>query len=692
MKFKKIFKYVVSLSTLFTLFVLTSRYSYSWFGKDNQVTFENDIGTTQANYYESGDGSKEHPFIISNGRHFYNLAWLQYLGTYNTTKNEDGSLKQYYFELKNDIDLSNYVLPPVGSEEYPFISNFDAKNYTIKNLTISNVIDTGYIENYPSIVNKDTFNSKSAIVGVFGVVGSYTSDSTTTYDSSINEVKNLYLDNLTIRTKKDNLLVGIFAGYVNGTIDNCGVHYAKIEMDGKTSKISKFSAVSEYTLIGSYNKDNYKWDEDPDSSSSSGDAGYGTSTNIRALHTELTNFGFTDSDGNGIVKAGYAMPFQADSSSSIISSSGTTTINSKTVTNASTVAVNSSTTNIGYYVGGTINSSYDSTATIKVMKDHYSTTDIKVDYDNIQVSSNSDVTTVPDRVKTYLSKSISDDIKQGDSVIKLTTPNLLYDTMGKDNGYYLIPGKTENGKYTGGKVGDYEGNIYIPNNCIWVAPLKAGTFEFVAVNENTGTSYLAIWKLKRSTPKDYSSSLSTPSYNQRDNFGNYPSADFVGMGVSSYSSTGKKTYTAYYYGTPVSQDDIDNGVEFAVTLYGNPIIKNPVYITYMDIGSDGGGSGTDTDSKTAITSFDFVTKESDGSLTKIKTYNSTSGEYEENSSYSKSNITFKISDTTSDTSILAFRRIDQTTNGVLYYQSVTNIVTPSGKGYKKETSNEDCNS
>ena len=53
-------------------------------------------GTVEDAYYASGTGTENDPFIITRPRHLYNLAWLQLLGYYNKTGQED---HQFYFEL-----------------------------------------------------------------------------------------------------------------------------------------------------------------------------------------------------------------------------------------------------------------------------------------------------------------------------------------------------------------------------------------------------------------------------------------------------------------------------------------------------------------------------------------------------------------------------------------------------------------
>lgn len=673
--------------------------SLAWFATPaTSATVTGMEGEATGSYFESGVGTESDPYIIANAKQLYYFAWLQDMGFFNaattTVTSEDGSTKPKiqttYFKIKDGlttIDASAYTLPPVGIEKYPFVGNFDANNCTITGLTISNKIGTGYIEEdkYPTLLDtantrltKDEFNSTSqaSIVGFFGIIGQYNSIPSATYDSDANEVKNLYLDEITIKTTdKSNLLIGIFAGYANGLIDNCGVHYAKFDINRATSKIDGFNKVSEYSLIGSYNKTKFKW-ETTSGGSSGGDAGYGTSTNIRSLHTFLTKFSLTTDGSDGVIKSGMAIPFQPDSNVSISEKSGTIAVGGRTVTNASTIATNSSATNIGYYVGGDT-SSFDSATSMRILKDHYNSSNIN--FDNIQVSSsNSDVTSVPDRVKTYLKNVVSGDTLQGYSVLRMSTANNLGITMLRDTGYYGIES---------GKVGSYQGNILVPNNCIWVAPQQAGTFEFVCTTENTSASYIYIWKLKRSDPGNYSSSLSTPDLDkQAFKFGGDSSIEAVGMTLYGASNP----YKSYYYGTPINQDDIDDGVEFAITF---AMGSSALYIVYIDIGSDSGSSsGETTTTRTLNTTFDWVTKENNA-LTKIK--NADGSEIVGNT-YNKSEVFFEIGDTEISRTFSWRRTTVDGETLVLYYEQYTpttatavmSAVGKSGKSNKAE--NGDC--
>lgn len=312
---------LVSLSTFLTMF---SNATLSWFMTKDQVSFNDEaFGKGLANYFESGDGSEESPYVISNSTHFYNFAWLQYLGQFNKDEDGDGNIDQKYFKLKNDINMKGFILPPVGTEENPFVGNFNGQNYIINNLTVSNSYDDLKTSRHPSTVNASNYVQMN-IVGTFGIIGQY--NTTLSYTSSINSVSNFYLENVSILTDSTNLLVGIFAGYANGVISNCGVHSSNVKVKSGTSYItdstlSKYndSKVSKYTLLGAYNSNDYKREDQE----GSGDAGYGTSIDIRSLYDKLsTNSSFIEGT-TMVFPKGYAVPIKFDNDSDIIPGSGT---------------------------------------------------------------------------------------------------------------------------------------------------------------------------------------------------------------------------------------------------------------------------------------------------------------------------------------------------------------------------------
>lgn len=276
---KKISLFLGVLFLDLTAFLISSTcVSLSWFNKGFNVKFDNQTGKSLANYFASGDGTKDNPYTITESIHFYNFAWLQYLGEFNKNATGTDSINQKYFRLDKDINMSDIVVPPVGTVTYPFVGNFDGNDKTINNLTVSNTFND-FGAKHPSVVNAENFETIN-IVGTFGVVGNLSTNFK--YDTTINEVAKLYLDNVTLRTNTPNLLVGIFAGYVNGNINNCGVHYSKIEIANKTQYyltndetvngyINK--NISNYTLLGAYNNASYYWDGEPGFSEGGNDFG-----------------------------------------------------------------------------------------------------------------------------------------------------------------------------------------------------------------------------------------------------------------------------------------------------------------------------------------------------------------------------------------------------------------------------------
>lgn len=296
--FLKTFTITIILSLLGCITGIT----YAWFSQANKVELDTIYkGTSAGAYFAYGDGSKDSPFGINEPRHLYNLAWLQYLGQFNNDTDDDNKIdSQYYFELDSDIDMNNLVLPPIGTEENPFIGNFNGKEYTISNLIISNSIDSDNITNYPYIVNSSEFNNdKPEVIGFFGVVG-YLPDDETNYSLSsitetsgtdttetpVNQVQNLYLNNITVKNTSSQLLAGFLAGYVNGSMTDCGVHYCNFDIASGTTNISNLStSVSKYSYVGAINTNKYKIDGDTSGGGQEDD--FGGSVDMLSINRRL---------------------------------------------------------------------------------------------------------------------------------------------------------------------------------------------------------------------------------------------------------------------------------------------------------------------------------------------------------------------------------------------------------------------
>lgn len=207
--------------------------SIAWFGNDStDHEFEAHM---LMGYFKSGTGISTDPYIISQPKHFYNLAWLQNIGAFQGTTP--------YFQIDPDaengiLDMAGYLkgeenytgaIPPIGNSTYPFVGVIDGGGVTIKNLWVSTDAADWY-EN-PG-VNYSVGND----VGLFGKIGPGS------------DIKNFYLENIEVTTtvEDENATLGIVAGYVDGNISNIGVIGAKLSFKSGTS----VTVASEYSLIG----------------------------------------------------------------------------------------------------------------------------------------------------------------------------------------------------------------------------------------------------------------------------------------------------------------------------------------------------------------------------------------------------------------------------------------------------------
>lgn len=272
---KKRFAVAIAMAICFLFVTIFDTFSFAWMS-DNGMSSPIDItSNVHKAYFASGDGTKNlikdedgeiisGPFEIANPVQFYYFAWLQYLGFFNEA-NENGVVDTIYFRLSADLDMHyidedgntvKYVLPPIGTSNMPFLGNFDGEGHTITDLTVENQYDSLF--EAPEGTDKDTFKSYAEIIGCFGVVGELTEGSYN-YDTQANEVKNLILKDVTIKTQTNNALVGFVAGYVNGIVDCVGVVGATVDIKADTKPLSYTDNISDYSLIG-FCTPNYKND------------------------------------------------------------------------------------------------------------------------------------------------------------------------------------------------------------------------------------------------------------------------------------------------------------------------------------------------------------------------------------------------------------------------------------------------
>lgn len=300
-------KLILSLGALFISIVFIFCTSFSWFIDDNTKKTTID-GSTPTAYYKSGDGSKDNPYIIAKPIHLYNFAWLQYMGTYNKT-DSDGNLIQTYFKIESEdtdesgnavLDMSNTkysVLPPIGTEKNPFVGNFDGNNTIVKGLTTSS--NSSDFKTMPATVNSTDYNTTNQVhlLGFFGYIGEPSTDYTG-YETSINTVSNLYIDNYTVKnTNTSNVLVGLLAGYANAQINNSGVISAQFDLISGTTSYSNYEKISKYTLVGDYNEENFNWSGKPDSGSGQGND-WGGSIDIASFAKRINYIAKSENSGN----------------------------------------------------------------------------------------------------------------------------------------------------------------------------------------------------------------------------------------------------------------------------------------------------------------------------------------------------------------------------------------------------------
>ena len=643
-------RFIMIITTIVVCLVFVVTMSYAWFTESNTKKTTID-GSTPTAYYKSGDGTESNPYVIARPVHLYNFAWLQYMGTYNKL-DSDGNLIPTYFKIESDetddngnavLDMSgtNYsILPPIGTETNPFVGNFDGNNTIIKGLTTS----SNDFKLKPASVKDYT---EPHILGFFGYVGQ-TSTTITGYDSSINTISNLYIDDYTVKNTSNSpdVLVGLLAGYANAQINNSGVLTAQFDLVSGSTSYSSYGKISKYSLIGDYNADNFTWAGKP--SGGSGDIGYGTSTDIRALYDEMSRLNLMEGT-TGVISSSTVLPFKCSDDSALSGGEGSKTITtygrSLTINYSKSISVAEGATNIGYYSG----------PEIKTYKDYFAKTkasdDYEIDYDNITVAEKSEVETVDSNIKTYLTTEIDELTRKGDSALVLSGTNYLdTSSLGVKGGYNLIKNA---------KVGNYEGDLLIPYRSIWVAPIQPGKFQMIIVNKSNQTARLAVWKVQRNTPKDYSTGFVNAYYD----------STVVGVEIPSYSGSG--AYIPYYYGVEVTQEDIDNGYEFVITKY---IAGANVYITYIDVGANG-GDGEDTDDNKSPIDFVYF-KES--KLVPIQTKTTdTDGNvtYSNNSSYVYSNAFFEVDGTSTGTLKVQFKRT--LSSGTTETITLTYYFTPS---------------
>ena len=276
---KRIFR---SLAALLIIVISFSAISFAWLASGKYLNFPSSFGgSATPAYFAGGDGSEDNPFRITNAVHLYNLAWLQYLGYFNRREGFNNDRDQTYFALDGNIDMRGRAIPPIGTEEYPFIGEFKGNGHKVTNLTISNKKGTGDLVYSPTNAKfsnnilrfvDDSKAHDIEIVGMFGVTGNYNGylDTYAPAHSGFTmadvSVTNFYVDKIHVRSNSAKTLAGLAAGYIGGNFSNVGVYRSDIKFAANAQSIDNATIVSsgvlsQYSLVGAYNEDLITWDD-----------------------------------------------------------------------------------------------------------------------------------------------------------------------------------------------------------------------------------------------------------------------------------------------------------------------------------------------------------------------------------------------------------------------------------------------
>lgn len=229
----KVISFTVLLSMLFSTLITAS---VAWIVGFFAVESDGNFTAAQiVSYFAKGDGTEGDPFIISEAEHLYNLAWLQNNGHFD---------KAMYFQIsdlngnKTTIDMAGEIsgtdtksgaIPPIGTEEHPFIGHFNGNGSIISNLWVST--DKNDWKEQPDSITTDFSAEGMHYVGLFGKIA----------NNAI--IYNFILDKIEVKTHVNSTL-GIICGYVDAMIFDVGVYNGIVTIaNGATFK-------SNYTLLG----------------------------------------------------------------------------------------------------------------------------------------------------------------------------------------------------------------------------------------------------------------------------------------------------------------------------------------------------------------------------------------------------------------------------------------------------------
>lgn len=304
-------KKIVSLLLVFAVVLPLTAGTLAWFA-GNRLSFPPSFGSSATAYFAGGDGTPDHPYEINSPVHFYNLAWLQYLGYFNMNTDLSNHQVQSHFVLTASFDMGalRSAIPPIGTEQYPFIGHFQGQGHSVRGIRVSNKREDLKVR--PAAARfgahgmlRTADNAQDVrIVGTFGVLGNYTAPGADsgyidgylaahpTFDKEQMSVAGFYLDLLHVGSYSDTTLVGLVAGYVGANLSSVGVYRARFSLAKAAAGIVAFSGdesvVSRYSVVGAYDKALVGWSGDPSAGGGGEINNWGGTVDMRTLARRLT--------------------------------------------------------------------------------------------------------------------------------------------------------------------------------------------------------------------------------------------------------------------------------------------------------------------------------------------------------------------------------------------------------------------
>ena len=113
--------------------------------------------------FAGGSGTEADPYLISNATHLARLAKL-------VMEEDEAVYASKYYKLSNDVDLSGKAWTPIGTEEHPFMGEFDGDGKAIIGLT-NNAKDKNDLNLSSKAFSSGGYGSS---YGLFGVASNAT--------------------------------------------------------------------------------------------------------------------------------------------------------------------------------------------------------------------------------------------------------------------------------------------------------------------------------------------------------------------------------------------------------------------------------------------------------------------------------------------------------------------------------------